>query len=75
MGIKNWVQQGTAVYFGNGGIDLKGQPDAENKARLIASAPALLDTLEEIIDIYGHELHEKHFKKAEAAIAAARGDL
>lgn len=37
------------------------------------AAPALLDVLEDILDIYGHELHEKHYKKAEAAIAAARG--
>ena len=73
---EKWENWNTCVYFGDGGIDVRGAPNAENRARLIASAPALLEALESAIktaEMENHPLRPWHIK-ARAAIAAAKGE-
>jgi hypothetical protein len=78
MEKENWESHDTRVYFGDGGIDICGAPDAFNRARLIASAPDLLEALEGLMALESRGRIMpigKEWDKARAAIAAARGDL
>lgn len=73
---KHWEARGSLVYFGDGGIDLRHAPDPENRARLIAAAPDLLEALQAIFaamhpDIPGAP--GSALEKARAAIAKATG--
>lgn len=67
---KQWNARGTCVYFGDGGIDVRGAPDAENRARLIAAAPELLEALTRLLK------HAKwHAAIADEVTPEARADI
>jgi hypothetical protein len=47
-----WEAVGTSVYFRGlvrGGFDIRGCPNSEANARLIAAAPDLLEALKEVV--------------------------
>lgn len=84
MKKQNWVQSGTAVYFGDGGIDLSGAPYPTERAKFIAAAPLLLEELELaraeirilLIDtgvIFPDQ--QETLCRIDAAIAAAKGEV
>ena len=80
MKKQNWkLHFDTVVDFGDGGIDLQGAPDPKNRARLIASAPALLEALDGLYKMVQENYHVddsnmKFINNAYAAIASAKGE-
>lgn len=72
----------TVISFGDGGIDVRNAPKANERAKLIAAAPALLEALELMTDVYCKRLSEGGWNpdldpeviKSRAAIAAAKGE-
>jgi len=53
--------------------DVQGAPQNEANARLIASAPELLEALQEAVDCLKHGEYHATLKMAQAAIAKATG--
>lgn len=73
---QHWEAEGTAVYFGDGGIDLRRCRDAQARARLIAAAPELLAALERFQNDafdFGMPLDHPCRVQAREAIAKAEG--
>lgn len=71
MIAQQWEADGTCVYFGDGGIDLRRFPDAQARAMLIAAAPDLLEQLQRVMDALGGECFD--WAPVRNAIAKATG--
>ena len=74
---QQWEAEGTAVYFGDGGIELRRCRDGRARAQLIAAAPDLLAALlrfqNDAFD-FGMPFDHPCRVLARAAIAKAEGD-
>ena len=71
-----WKADECRVFMGDGGISLHNVPNGVERARLIASAPDLLEALENLVAnlAEGDFISETRIDAARAAIARATGE-